>query len=186
MDTEKISEINQTILKYSDTVSRNSTYLIFNSNPIYLGDVVEDLTFFHLIAEDETELDKKLNELINELNQIKSDYSLRNEETGKFIVQVKCVGAVDIKFDNLETIPKGTYKKIDELKYTKTDFGYCKGYKPPFRPLESTSLEYKEIKPESIYVFTNTSENMQKLRDYIYEKIMEINSEFIVEHRKFI
>ena len=31
------------------------------------------------------------------------------------IVYVKFVGALDIKFDNVEIIKEGTYKKIDEL-----------------------------------------------------------------------
>ena len=173
MDTDKISEINQTILKYCENVTKSSSHLIFNTKPIYLSDIVEDLTYFHLISENESDLDKK-------------DYSLRNEESGEFIVHVECVSAVDIKFDNIESIPKGTYEKIDDLKYTKTDFGYCKGYKPTFRPLESTSLKNKEIIPETIYVFANTPENMSKLRDQLSKKIMEIDSDFIIEHRKFV
>ena len=186
MDTDKISEINQTILKYCENVTKSSSHLIFNTKPIYLSDIVEDLTYFHLISENESDLDKKLNDLINELNEIDTDYSLRNEESGGFIVHVECVGAVDIKFDNIESIPKGTYEKIDDLKYTKTDFRYCKGYKPTFRPLESTSLKNKEIIPETIYVFANTPENMSKLRDQLSKKIMEIDSDFIIEHRKFV
>ena len=92
---------------------------------------------------------------------------------------------MDIKFDNLNEIPKGTYKKIDDLKYLKTEFGYCKGYMPTFRPLEGKPINNKEIKDEHIYVFSNSDENMAKLREVICKKIMEINADLIVEHRQF-
>lgn len=185
MDTEKISEINKIIMRYSDKLTQTSSHILFNTQPINLIDIVQDLTYFHLSAETEDEIDEKLNELIEKLNELNTDYSLRNEDTGKMLEHVKCVGALDIKFDNIDVILEGTYKKIDSLKYTKTEFGYCKGYKPQFRPLESQSIKGKAIKNETIYLFSKTPENMLKLREYLSEKIMEINSDLIIEHRQF-
>lgn len=50
--------------------------------------------------------------MLEDLNQIKVDYALRDEDTGEMIVYVKFVGALDIKFDNVEIIKEGTYKKL--------------------------------------------------------------------------
>lgn len=185
MDTEKISDVNNIILKYAHTVAKSSSHILFNATPVFHEDIVHDLTFFHLQVENEQDLDKTINELINEINKITTDYSLRNEDNGKMIVYVKYVGALDIKFDNIKIIKKGTYKKIDELKYTKTEFGYCKGYKPLFRPLESKPIEDVIPKTENIYLFAKSSENMTKLIDYLSEKIREIDSDLIIEYRQF-
>ena len=185
MDTEKISEFNQIILKHANTIRKASSNVLFNTYPIDMGNIVEDLTYFNIEAEDEKGLEANLNNLIKELNQLNCDYCLVNEDTREFIEYVEFVGSVDIKFDNLNEIPKGTYKKIDDLKYLKTEFGYCKGYMPTFRPLEGKPINNKEIKDEHIYVFSNSDENMAKLREVICKKIMEINADLIVEHRQF-
>ncbi|MBQ7928347.1 MAG: hypothetical protein IJ287_06350 [Methanobrevibacter sp.] len=185
MDTEKISQFNQIILKHANTIRQASSNVLFNTYPIDMGNIVQDLTYFNIEAEDEKGLEENLNNLIEELNQMNCDYCLVNEDTREFIEYVQFVGSVDIKFDNLTEIPKGTYKKIDELKYLKTEFGYCKGYMPTFRPLEGKPINNKEIKDEHIYVFSNSDENMAKLREVICKKIMEINADLIVEHRQF-
>ena len=57
-----------------------------------------------------------------------------NEETGELISTINSAGSLAIKFDNIKTSPNELYEKIDELKNIKTEFGYCKGYKPQFRP----------------------------------------------------
>ena len=185
MDTEKISQFNQIILKHANTIRQASSNVLFNTYPIDMGNIVQDLTYFNIEAEDEKGLEENLNNLIEELNQMNCDYCLVNEDTREFIEYVQFVGSVDIKFDNLTEIPKGTYKKIDDLKYLKTEFGYCKGYMPTFRPLEGKPINNKEIKDEHIYVFSNSDENMAKLREVICKKIMEINADLIVEHRQF-
>ena len=185
MDTEKISQFNQIILKHANTIRQASSNVLFNTYPIDMGNIVQDLTYFNIEAEDEKGLEENLNNLIEELNQMNCDYCLVNEDTREFIEYVQFVGSVDIKFDNLTEIPKGTYKKIDDLKYLKTEFGYCKGYMPTFRPLEGKPINNKEIKDEHIYVFSNSDENMAKLREFICKKIMEINAGLIVEHRQF-
>lgn len=185
MDTEKISEFNQVVKKYAKTFRHTSSHVLFNVYPIDATDVVDDLTFLQLESDDKNKLNKKLNDLIEELNTLGADYCLRNEDTGETLEYVKYVGSVDIKFDNMTSIPQGTYKKIDELKYTRIDVGYCKGYKPAFRPLETIDIGDKEIITEHIYVFSNSMENIHKLREYLSEKIREINPDLIIEHRQF-
>ena len=185
MDYSKIHDINQVIVKYSDSASQSSSHTIFDVEPINLNDVAEDLTFFRISAEDEDSLDKKINELLEELNTVGTDYSIRNMETSEFFTTIASVGAIYIKFDNLKTIPEGTYKKIDEWKNAVTEFGYCKGYKPPFRPLEGNSIEGIDVKSENIYLFATPSEDMPKLMEYISEKIMEINPDFVIETKIF-
>ena len=88
---------------------------------------------------------------------------------------------VKIKFDNIKCISKGTYKKIDELKQSKTEFGYCKGYKPDFRPIESNPVENVTIPDEKIYLFSDSRENILKLSEYLSEKANEIDSDLEVE-----
>lgn len=180
MDHKKIHDVNNIIVQYSDSSSRSSSHRLFDLEPV--EDIVyEDLTFFRMSAKTKYSLDEKLKKLIEELNELDTDYSIRNMETGKFYTTIKSVGAISIKFDNIKTIPKGTYKKIDELKNIKTEFGYCKGYKPTYRALEGNPINNLQIKPENIYLFSKPSENMPKLIDYVSEKIMEIDSEFEIE-----
>lgn len=45
MDHEKIHDINNLIVKYSDTLSQGSSHLIFDVEPVNNGDVANDLTF---------------------------------------------------------------------------------------------------------------------------------------------
>ena len=153
MEPEKIDEINDIIVKYSEMSAQSSSHVLFDVEPVNLSDIAEDLTFFTLSAEDEKSLDDKQNKVIEELNQLDTDYSIRNMETKEYFTTIASVGAVFIKFDNFKTIPKGTYEKIDKWKNAKTKFGYCKGYKPAFRPIEGNSIEQLEIKQETIYLF---------------------------------
>lgn len=186
MNHSKIHDVNQIIIKYSKLASPSSSHILFDVEPINLNDVAEDLTFFRIDAEDEKSLDDKINELIEELNQVDTDYSIRNMETGDFYTTIASVGAIFIKFDNIKVIPEGTYKQIDELKNMVTEFGYCKGYKPPFRPLEGKSIEDLDVKSENIYLFATPSEDMPKLIEYMSERIAEIDSDFIIESKIYI
>lgn len=185
MDPERISDVNDVIFKYSVSASKSSSHLIFNVEPVNLEDLVEDLAFFNIRAENEKEMDEKLNMLIEELNQLDTDYSIRNMETNDFYTTVSSVGAIYIKLDGLDCVPKGTYEKIDELKNAKNEFGYCKGYRPAFRPIEGIVIENLEIKSENIYLFSKTPEDMPKLIDHMSELAMEINPEFEVESKIF-
>ena len=90
---------------------------------------------------------------------------------------------MNIKFDKIKIIPEGTYEKIDELKYLKTEFGSCRGYKPKFRPLEGKPIENVDIIPEPIYMFCDSREDLLKLKDYLYEKIMGINPDLELEFK---
>lgn len=185
IDSEKINELYPIIVDYANIAIQSSSPLYFDTQPIDSNKLEQDMIFFQLTTEDEKSFDEKLNELIEKLNQIDVKYGLKNEDTGEIIVSVYCVGSLDIKFDNIKTIKEGTYKKIDELKNLRTEFGSCKGYKPNFRPLESQSVEDLIVLPESIYLFSNSTENMSKLKEYISEKILEINPNFKIEFRSF-
>lgn len=181
LNSEKISEINRIIFKYSDSSSHSPANIFFEIKSVNQNDNLNDVTFFEMVCENETELDNKVKELIEELNKIDKDYTLRDEDTGELIGNVKYIGRLDIKFDRIDIIKKGTYKKIDELKNLKTEFGYCKGYKPIFRPIESTKIENINVMPESIFMFCKSQENLLKLNEYLSKKIMEIDPDFELE-----
>lgn len=185
LETEMIADINRILRKYADITLQSSSYVYFSAQPANPGDVVQDITFFTLKSDDKKSADEKLDILIDELNQLDTDYAIRDEDSGKMIVYVEFVGAIDIKFDNMKIIKEGTYDKIDELKSYKTEFGLCKGYKPSFRPVESQSIENKEIKPESIYLFCHSQKDLMKLKEMLYEKILEIDTGLEVEFRQF-
>ncbi|WP_298521282.1 hypothetical protein [uncultured Methanobrevibacter sp.] len=181
MDKDRIDDVNRVIFKYSDFASQSSSHLIFDVEPISIDDIVEDLTFFNITGESDAIIDAKLKEMVKELNELGTDYSIRNMDTGKFYTTIESVGAIKISLENLKTIPKGTYKQIDQWKNVITEYGYCKGYKPLFRPIEGILIEDLEVKEEIIYLFSTPAENMAKLIDYISEKISEINPELKIE-----
>lgn len=184
LDFDKITDVNQIILKHADITMRTSSFFIFDKQPIR-PEIPHDITLFQIETKDETSLNEKLNDLIEDLNKINTDYALRNQDTGEMLVYVEFVGALYIKFDNLKIIKKGTYKKIDELKELETEFGICKGYKPDFRPMESTQIDDIDIKPETIYLYCHSEENLLKQKDLLTEKIREIDSEFVIDFREF-
>ena len=175
-----IESINRIIRKHADITMESSSHIYFDTQPVSSSDVVQDITFFTISSDDELE------DLIEELDQLDTDYAIRDEDTGKMIVYVEFVGALDIIFDDLKTIHPGTYKKIDDLKSYKTEFGICKGYKPNFRPMESQSIEDKDIKAESIYMFCHSQENLMKLKEVLTEKVLEIDPDFRLEFRQFM
>ena len=47
------------------------------------------------------------------------------------------------------------------------------------------AIENKKIKPESIYLFCHSQEDLMKLKEMLYEKILEIDTGLEVEFRQF-
>lgn len=186
VDVEKIEEVNKIVIKHAFNVQQYSTYLYFNLNPIHPDDVYMDITLFQLVSENESSLNKQLNDLIEEIDQLNTEYAIRDEDSHEMIVEVEHVIALNIKFDNIKTITKGTYEKIDSINFFKTEFGVCKSYNPNFRPIENDPIEGKEVRPETIYLFSDSEENLLKLKDLVCEKIMEIDSDFEIESGPFV
>lgn len=184
-DNDRISDVNNVVVKYADFLRRSSSHMLFNIEPVNLNEVYEDLSFFTLSSDNENSLNDKLNELIESLDTLDTNYNLRNEDTKEMIVNIHSLVGLDILFKNINMIPEGTYKKIDDLKNKNFKFGYTKGYKPTFRPLESKLIEGVDIQNEIIYLFADSSENMSKLKEELSEKVMEINPDFIIEFRYF-
>ena len=183
VDIEKISDINEIIFKYSVSSSQSSIQEHDNIPYLNINDIFPDITFFKIVSENETEMDNQINDLIEELNKTGAYYSLKDEDTGELLVWINSVGEMNIKFDKIKIIPEGTYEKIDELKYLKTEFGSCRGYKPKFRPVEGKPIEKVDIIPEPIYMFCDSQDDLLKLKDYLSEKIMEINPDFELEFK---
>ena len=184
LETEKIPDVNNIIRKYATVSFRSSSHIYFDMEPVN-NKVIEDMTFFKLEAEDESSLDEKFKELTNEIDQIISNYAIRDENTGELLVYLKFVGELSIKFDNMNFIKEGTYEKIDELKNFKSEFGICRGYKPNFRLMEGQHHENLNNKPEGIYLLCQSQENLMQLKELLSEKIMEIDSDFVIEFTQF-
>ena len=185
VDVERIEEINKIVIKHAINVQQYSSYLYFNLNPIHAEDVCMDITFFQLNAENESSLNKDLNQLIEELDQLNTNYAIRDENTHEMLVEIEHVVALNIKFDNLEYVKEGTYEKIDAINYLKTEFGVCKSYNPNFRPIVNTPIGDKEVRPETIYLFADTAEDLSKLKVLIGKKVMEIDPDFEIEFAPF-
>ena len=186
VDIEKIEEINKIVIKYETQIQQYSTYFYFNLDPIHGDDINMDITLFQLESADESSLDKNLNDLVEELNQLNTGYAIRDEDTEEMIVELEHVIALNIKFDNVKFIKEGTYEKIDGMNHLKTEFGICKNYTPNFRPIENKSIEGLAVKPETIYLFSDSAENLSKLKTLVQEKIMEIDSNFEIDTNPFM
>lgn len=185
VDIEKITEINGVVLKYATDIKQYSTHFYFNLDPIHPEDINMDITFFQLDADNKEDLDKKLNDLIEEINQLNTGYAIRDEDSHEMIVELEHVIALDIKFDKIKVVKEGTYDKIDAINHLKTEFGICKNYNPNFRPLENSSIENTTVQPETIYLFSDSAENLSKLKAFVSEKITEINPDFEIEVKPF-
>lgn len=185
LDPDKINDMNNIISEHALITMRSSSHMLFNTLPVSHSEVTNDITFFQLEAENEIILKEKFNAIIENLNQIETDYSLKDENTGEMIAFVEFLGVLEIKFDNLKIIKEKTYEKIDELKSFKTELGTCKGYKPDFRPLESRPIKDANIKPEKIYLFCHSQENLYELKDLLSEKILEIDGNLILDFRYY-
>ena len=185
INDKTILEFEGVISRYASMSRASSSNMYFSKQPIDSGEISQDVIFFQIESENESKLDKKVKDLISELNELEGDYVLRDDETGEMLVTVRYGGQIAIKFDNLKTLKKGTFEKIDELKSFNADFGYCKGFKPNFRPIEGNSIEDLNVNPEVIYITADSSENLLKLRDFLTTKVKEIDSDLEVEFTWF-
>ena len=184
INDETIPQFETVLSQYATSIKESSSHMYFGKQPIDSDKISQDVRFFNMESESESGLQKKVNDLIADLNKLEGDYALRDDETGELLVTVRYGGQITVKFDNIKTLEKGTFKKIDEFKTLSTDFGYCKGFKPNFRPIEG-NVENVEIKPEIIYITADSEENLLKLRDYLTDKIKEIDPDFLVEFTCF-
>lgn len=182
---ERIPEVNKIIFSYSNVARESTSYLYFAKQPIAAYRFISDTTFFQLVAENERSLNKKLNDLIRDLDELNGDYVLKDEESGKLLVVVEFGGSLTVKFDNISMLNKGTFEKIDDLKKLKMDFGYSRGFKPDFRPFEGRSIEDLQLTPEIIYLISDSPENLSKFREYVSEKIFEIDPNFELDFTHF-
>lgn len=180
-----IPEFEGTVSRYASMSRESSSHMYFSRQPVDSSDISQDVIFFQLESENKSELEGKVKSLISDLNELEGDYVLRDDETGELLVTVRYGGQIAIKFDNLKIIKKGTFEKIDELKSFKTDFGYCKGFKPNFRPIEGNSIEDLNVEPEIIYITASSSENLMKLRDLLTDEVKEIDSGLEVDFNWF-
>lgn len=182
---EKINEANRIIFSYSDATLESTSYMYFAKPPVDFYRHIRDTTFFKLKAKNESSLNKKLNSLIKELDALNADYVLKDEGSGNLLSVVEFGGKLIVKLDNLKIIPKGTFKQIDGLKHLKTDFGYTRGFKSGFRPIEGMSIENLKADNEIIYLISDSSENLSKFREFVSEKVIEIDSRFELEFVSF-
>lgn len=185
IDYEKIHEVNDIVRSYSNITQESTSHMYFVKQPVNPNKYVPDTTFFQLEAENESSLDKKVDDLINALDELTLNYVLKDEESGKLLSVVEHGGKLIIKFDKLHRLDDGIFKQIDDLKQSRTDLGFCRGFKPDFRPIEGRSIEDVAVNPEIIYLISDSPENLSKFTDYISDKIMEINPNFELEFKHF-
>ncbi|WP_405264861.1 hypothetical protein [Methanobrevibacter sp.] len=177
----KVSKVNTIISQYAVAYKDTTSYMYFAKQPIDTTNITNDIIFFQITAENKMILNRKVKNLINDLDELNTDYILKDYDSGEYLVTIKYGAKVTIKFDNVKFLKPGTFKKIDELKFINNDLGYCKGFKPNFRPLEGNSTENLEVLPEIIYITSDSEENLLKLRDYIFKKALEIDSNLETE-----
>lgn len=185
LDSERIGDVIKVLIEHAKITMQSSSHVYFDTQPVDSSEIAQDITFFQIESENESGADEKLEDLIECLDSLKTDYAIRDEDTGKMVAYIEFVAALDIEFDNMKIIKEGTYRKIDELKSFKSEFGTCKGYKPHFRPLEGQSIENKTIQHESIYLFCHSREDLLKLKDALSERVLEIDPDFRIGFRQF-
>lgn len=182
LDDTKIYEVHEAVAKCATVSMDYSGYMFFSKQPLHEDKVDPDIVLFQLECRDEKSLEKRLNELIDVLNGLDTHYVLRgDDESREYIVTLDYAAKLFISFDNLDVIPKGTFNKIDELKMLKSEFGFCKGFKPNFRPIEGNPIGNLNLNPEVIYLISDSDENLSKLNDYVSKKALEVNKDFILD-----
>ena len=184
MDATKINKINAAISRYADITMQSSSHMYFDKQPINVNEVVQDVTFFQLHSDDEDAYYAKLDELIDCLDDLNTDYILMDEASKMMIVTVDHGGYITANFDNVKFLKPGTYDLIDEIKTMKTNIGYCKGFKPKFRPLCGKSIEDISVNPEIIYMVSDSDENLEKFRDMITGKLLNFEPDFELEFNR--
>lgn len=185
IDHDKIPAVNEIIFSYSKVFQQSTSDMYFAKMPLNPNKFIFDATFFQLEAENESSLNKKVEDLIKALDELTHDYVLKDEESGKLLSVVEDGGKLLVKFDKVKFINKGTFKEIDDLKQIKTDFGYTRGFNPDFRPLEDRSVEGSKLSSEIIYLISDSPENLSKFTEYICDKLLEINPDFEMEFTHF-
>ena len=186
VDIEKIEEVNKILLKHATDVEEYSSYYYFDLRPMREEDINHDITYFRLVSENESDFDKELNVLIEELDRLNTLYAIRDEATHEMIAEIEHITSLVIKFDNVKFIKKGTYEKIDSFNHLKTEFGICKCYNPNFRPVEGMSIENTTVKPETVYLFSDSEENLTKLMEFVSKRIRKIDSNLEMENVPFM
>lgn len=181
MDETMINKINTAISKCADITMQSSSHMYFDKQPINVNEVVQDVTFFQLKSDDVASFKRKLNGLIESLNALDTDYILMDEESKRMIVTVDHGGYITAKFDNVKYLKQGTYDMIDEIKCMKTDMGYCKGFKPKFRPLCGKPIDEVRVNPEIIYIVSDSDENLEKFRDMVTKMLLDFEPDFELE-----
>lgn len=185
MDPEKIADMNHIIEQHARITMKSSSPLFFDKRPINSSQIFMDITFFQLECKNEGRISEKLEKIIEKLNGMNTDYYIRDEETGELIVEIEFGGELHVKFNRLERIKQGTFKKIDALKLVKHEYGYCKGFKPIFRPVEEQPIDEIFIQPEIIYLFSPSSENLSKLKDWASGEILKIDPDLEIEFKQY-
>ena len=180
MDERRIDEINRVVSKYAEITMQSSSHMYFEKQPINANKVVQDVTFFQMDTTDEKSFEKQLKGLINELKELDTDIIIRDEEKKKLIVTVDFGGYIIVKFDKIKLLKPNTYDLIDEIKTMKTENGYCKGFKPKFRPI-NRDLSQVRVNPEIIYLVSDSDENLKIFGNEISERLLEFDPDFELE-----
>lgn len=179
---DKINQISSIITDFGKIISRSSSVMFSTKIQINPDEIVYDSIIFQLESESEKSLDELLNKLCEDIDDLNAIYVLKNFETKEVIVYPnKFLGKIIVRFDNLKTIKHGTFDKLDKLKGLKTSCGYCRGVNPLFRPIETMSVEHMEVSPEIIYLVSNSSGNLEKLREYVFDEVRKTDSNIDVE-----
>ena len=96
LEIERITDANNIIRKHADITMQSSSYVYFDAQPANPDDLLPDITFFTLESDGKKSADEKLDILIDELNQLDTDYAIRDEDSGKMIEYIKFVGVFNI------------------------------------------------------------------------------------------
>ena len=116
--------------------------------------------------------DSTLKDLINELGEL-CKYVTFKDIDSKEVLQY--IGRIIISFDKIESIKVGTLDKLDEIRVLKSELGYCKGYKPDIRIMETSNavnMGYSEV----IYLVSDSLDKLVKLDLLVEDKLFEFDS----------
>ncbi|MBQ2653995.1 MAG: hypothetical protein IJF83_10590 [Methanobrevibacter sp.] len=185
VDDECIPKFEKVLTKYASSFKVSSAHVYFARQPISFDNIPNDVIFFQVVDESESSLDKKIKNMFKDLDKLGEDYLLRDGKTGEFTANVRHGGHLEIRFDNLKKIKKGTFDKIDELKLYKSEFGFCKGIKANFHPIEGISIENLMIEPELIYIACKSEEDLEKMKVSLIDMIKEIDPGLDVEFVRY-
>lgn len=185
---ECIPMFEKVLSKYASDYKVSSAHVYFARQPVRFDNIPNDVIFFQVNAESESELNKKIKNMFEDLDELGEDYMVRDGKTGELTVNVRHGGYLEIRFGSLKKIKKGTFDKIDELKLYKSEFGFCKGIKANFHPMEEISIENLIIEPEIIYFSSRSEEDLEKMKVSLIDLVKEIDPgldvEFIRYHNK--